>query len=74
MFKVFPCSLSSCFIIPRSIVITSLGENGAGLRASRAFRCLFCHFSLLFLLVSGIGCRFVIVVLPGLFYYPFLYE
>ena len=30
-FKVFPCSLSSCFIIPFSIVITSLGEEGAGL-------------------------------------------
>ena len=37
-FKVFPCSLSSCFIIPFSIVITSLGEEGgACLRASRVF-------------------------------------
>ena len=41
-FKVFPCSLSSCFVIPFSIVITSLGEDGAGLCASRAFVCLFC--------------------------------
>ena len=41
-FKVVPCSLSSCFVIPFSIVITSLGEEGAGLCASRAFVCLFC--------------------------------
>ena len=41
-FKVFPCSLSSCFFILFSIVITSLGEEGAGLCASRAFVCLFC--------------------------------
>ena len=50
-FKVFPCSLSSCFLISFSIVIASLGEEGAGLCASRAFVCLFlhvlvCHFSL----------------------------
>ena len=38
-FKVFPCSLSSCFVIPFSIVITSLGEEGAGLCAPRAFVC-----------------------------------
>ena len=41
-FKVFPCSLSSCFVIPFSIVITSIGEVGAGLCASRIFVCLFC--------------------------------
>ena len=41
-FKVFPCSLSSCFFILFSIVITSLGEEGAGLCGSRAFVCLFC--------------------------------
>ena len=35
-FKVFPCFLSSCFFIPFSIVTTSLGEEGAGLCASRA--------------------------------------
>ena len=39
---VLPCSLSSCFFSPFSIVITSLGEEGAGLCASRAFVCLFC--------------------------------
>ena len=58
-FKVFPCSLSSCFVIPLSIVITSLGEEGAGLCASRAF--VFVLYVLvfvifLFLMVSGVGC------------------
>ena len=46
-FKVFPCSLSSCFVIPFSIVITSLGEEGAGLYASRAFVCLLCTYKFL---------------------------
>ena len=59
-FKVFPCSLSSCFFISFSIVIASLGEEGAGLCASRAFVCLFLHMLVsvifLFLLVSGVGC------------------
>ena len=70
-FKVFPRSLSSCFVIPFSIVITSLGEEGAGLCASRAYICLFvlyvsfCHFSLPLGVVGWL--RFVIVALPGLF-------
>ena len=34
-FKVLPCYLSSCFFFPFSIVITPLGEEGAGLCASR---------------------------------------
>ena len=38
---VLPCSLFSCFFVPFSIVITSLGEEGAGLCASHAFVCLF---------------------------------
>ena len=69
-FKVFPCSLSSCFVISFSIVITSLEEEGAGLCASRAFVCSvrvsFCHFSP----PRGVGgwLQFVIVTLPGLFY------
>ena len=69
-FKVFPCFLSSCFFILFGIVITSLGEEGAGLCASRAFVCFvrvrFCHFSL----PLGVGSwlRFVIVALPGLFH------
>ena len=41
-FKVFTCSLSSCLFIPFSVVITSLGDEGAGLCASRAFVSLFC--------------------------------
>ena len=40
--SVLPCSLSSYFFIPLSIVITSLGEEGAAICASRAFVCLFC--------------------------------
>ena len=48
-FKVFLCSLSSCFVIPFSIVITSLVEEGAGLCASRAF--------VLYVLVSSFWCR-----------------
>ena len=60
---VFPCSMSSCFFSPFSIVITSLGEEGAGLCASRAFVCLFVLHTLnfvlfLFLLVLGAGCSF----------------
>ena len=42
-FKVFPYSLSSCFFILFSIVITLLVEEGAGLCASRAFVCLFVY-------------------------------
>ena len=49
-FKLFPCSLSSCIVIPFSTLITSLGDEGAGLCASRAFVCFIsvsvCHFSL----------------------------
>ena len=41
-FKVVTCSFPSCFVIPFSIVIDSLGEEGAGLCASRAFVCLVC--------------------------------
>ena len=57
-FKVFPCSLSLCFSIPFSILITSLREKGAGLCASRAFVCFvrLSDFPILSLLVSGLGC------------------
>ena len=55
-FKVVPCSFSSCFIFPFSIVVTLLGEEGAGLCASRVFvACSFFIF-FLFLLVPGVGC------------------
>ena len=66
-FKVFLCSLSSCLVIPFSSVVTSLGLEGAGLCASRAFVCL---FSTCFSLPLGVGgrLRFVIVALTGLFY------
>ena len=73
-FKVFWCSLSTCFVILFSGVITSLGEEGAGLRASlllvHLFVCFvrvsFCHFSL----PLGVGgwLRRVIVALLRLFY------
>ena len=71
-FKVFPCSLSSCFFffIPFSIVFTSLGEEGAGLCVSCAIVCFvrvgFCHFSLP--LGVRVRLRFLIVALPALFY------
>ena len=73
-FIVLPCSLSSCFFIPFSIVITSSGEEGAGLQCI-CFSCIclfvlhvfvFCPFSLP-LAVRG-WLRFVIVALPGIFY------
>ena len=72
MFKVFPCSLSSSFFIPFSI-ITSPGEEGAGLCAYHAFICLFVLYVLVFVLFfSSSWCwrlaAVVIVALPGLFY------
>ena len=39
---VMPCALSSCFFGLFSIVIISLGEEGASLCVSRAFVCLLC--------------------------------
>ena len=77
-FKVFSCSLSSRFFIPFSIVITSLGEDGAGLCASLYVCFLFvflcAHVSVCpFSLPLGVGgwLWFVIVAHPGLFYYFF---
>ena len=55
--------------------ITSLGEEGAGLCASRAFVCFLFFFALkvlvFVLLLLGVGgwLRFVIVALPGLLVY-----
>ena len=70
-FGVFPCTLSSCFVIPFSIVINSPEEEGTGLCAFRVlFVCFvhisFCHFSL----PLGVGgwLRFVIVAHTGLCY------
>ena len=58
---------SVCF----SILIPSLGEEGAGLCVSRTFVCLVCaciffHFSLPFGIEGWL--RFVIVAYPGPFY------
>ena len=40
--RVMLCSLFSCFSVLFSIVITSLGEERAGLCAPRDIVCLFC--------------------------------
>ena len=71
------CSLSSCFFFSLlfSIVITSLGEEGAGLCASRPFVFYFARVNFSpFLLPLGVRdwLRFVIVALPG-FFYQFVY-
>ena len=60
-FKVFPCSVSSCFDIDFNTVISSTGEKGAGLCAYHVFVCCvpvsFFHFFFFFvLLVLGVGC------------------
>ena len=70
-FKFFPCSLSSCFFIPFSIVFTSLGKRElVCVLLVHLFVCFvrvnFCHFSFPF--DFGGWLRFVIVALPGLFY------
>ena len=74
--KFFSCSLSSRFFIPFSIVITSLGEEEAGLCASRTFVCFarisVCPFTLP--LDVGGWLRFGIVAHPGLFYKLFLFR
>ena len=72
----------SCLVLFRSyvfrticIAVASLGEGpGASLIAFRAFvrLCLFGFVCFLYILVSGMGCGFVIVALPGLFSYLFL--
>ena len=51
--------------------ITLLGEEGAGMCASRAFVCLFCASEFLSFFSSSwcrVWLRFVIVAVPGLFY------
>ena len=75
LFYVLPCViLFFLFFSPFSIAITSLREERANLSASRTFvrfvLILICQFPL----PLGVweGLRFVIVALPGLFYYFFL--
>ena len=73
LFYVLPCVILFFVFGPFSIAIISLGKKSASLGVFRAFvrfaLVWFCLFSLP--LVWG-GMRFVIVVIPGLFSYPFL--
>ena len=72
---VLPCSLSMCFFCPFSILITLLGEEGAGYCAYRAFVCELCTrlICVNFSLPPGAGgwLRLLLVALPGLFYISF---
>ena len=43
---VLPCSLSMCFFCPFSILITLLGEEGAGICAYRALFVSYTHVNL----------------------------
>ena len=63
-------ALCPCFSVCFSILITSLGEEGAGLCASRTFDCLFCACMFLSFFSSSVEgwLRFVIVACPGPFY------
>ena len=71
---VLPCSLSVCFFCPFGILITLLGEEGAGLCACRAFvlavRALVCIAFSLSPDVRG-WVRLLLVALHGLFCLPF---
>ena len=65
----------SCVFSPFSIAITSLGKERANLSAFRTFvrfvLVWFCRFPLPLGVLEGL--RFVIVALPGLFSYPFVF-
>ena len=67
----FRVSFCSCVFSPFSIAITSLGEERANLSAFRTFvrfvLIKICRFPLPLRVWEGL--RFVIVALPGLFYY-----
>ena len=69
------CYFVLLFFSPLSIAITSLEEERANLSAFRTFvrfvRVWFCRFSLRLGVWERL--RFVIVVLPGLFSYIFLF-
>ena len=67
----FSRALCPRFSVCFSILITSLGEEGAGLCASRTFNCVFCACIFLsFSLPLGVGgwLRLVIVAYPSPFY------
>ena len=68
------CYFVLVFFSPFSIAITSLGEERASLGAFRMFVRFALVWLCLFPLPLGVweGLRCVIVVLPGLFSYPFL--
>ena len=56
---VLPCSLSMCFFCPFSILITLLGEEGAGLCAHRVFVCQLCTLvCVIFFTGVAVGCGF----------------
>ena len=69
------CHFVLVFFSPFSIVITSLGEERANLSAFRTFVRFVLVWICRFPLPLGVweGLRFVIVALPGLFSYFFLF-
>ena len=69
------CHFVLVFFSPFSIAITSLGEERANLSAFRTFVRFVLVWICRFPLSLGVweGLRFVIVALPGLFSYLFLY-
>ena len=70
VFRVESCLALFSRVVLFSIVITSLGEERAGLCAFRAFVYFACDNFFLFSLPLCVRdwLRFVIVALPGLFY------
>ena len=70
---VFPRVILFVFFSPFSIAITSLGEERANLSAFRTFVRFVLVWICRFPLPLGVweGLRFVIVALPGLFFYLF---
>ena len=70
------CHFVLVFFSPFSIAITSLGEERAILSVFRTFVRSVLVWIYRFPLPLGVweGLRFVIVALPGLFSYPFLYH
>ena len=54
-FKVFSCSLSSCFVFPFNIVMTSLGEERSWC-VCFPYICLFVLYELVFSIFSSSWC------------------
>ena len=76
MLYVFPCVILFLCFQSFSIAITSLGEERANLSAFRTFVRVMLVWICRFPLPLGVweGLRFVIVALPGLFSYLFLFK